>query len=449
LLVEDALISTTTHNQLVTSSKENTMARNFIKFQRGAIHGGKKNLNVHINTLFAVLVISSAFNIFFLHVVFLKKDYGTESGLHYKMLHEYNVPNPNKRNFKHRNHYMTDSWETRSYEKNNKRKVESQLAFEQNLATVHAQLALEPEWGIKRPVINKQNERLGRINRRASRPAENICSLEEQAEHPQAPKIILKGERHCGTNWIDYIIQHNAAHRRSVDSHLTGWKHGFLYPVGFGMPLKANQVLIIITRDVFTWLPKMYGEPYDDIMKSKIDSGMSFSEFIRTTYEADCHPNGNEMRRHRQKYMDHCKSPMEKAENIIQIRTDKYKNWLSMNPDKKTHSSGKDIFIKNRSHLRLESLVDNGEIGQEKAMMEIFQKHCVPVKLPFEAIVEKTNWGGPKKYKGAFDTTAERDKMLAHYSQDDLQFVLSQLDMDFEKDVLGYNYDYVHKLLNS
>ncbi len=45
-----------------------------------------------------------------------------------------------------------------------------------------------------------------------------------------------------------------------------------------------------------------------------------------------------------------------------------------------------------------------------------------------------------------FDAARERMLLLRRYSKEDLRYILSQLDMEFEKK-LGYNYDYVYDML--
>lgn len=135
-------------------------------------------------------------------------------------------------------------------------------------------------------------------------------------------EIIIKGERHSGTKWIEGIISDNIFHaprtrlprnqkrkrrdddeennendRESPQSNLLhhndgdkvkiyrdspnfGWKHGFLPPIGWGKPLGETELMIVVTRDVFTWLAKMYKVTYDEFMQEK-SKELTFSEFIR------------------------------------------------------------------------------------------------------------------------------------------------------------------------
>ena len=258
-------------------------------------------------------------------------------------------------------------------------------------------------------------------------------------------EIILKGERHSGTNWIRRIILENLKGESNIEqeSNNFGWKHGFLAPIGWGEPLSENEILVVVTRDAFTWLPKMFRQPYDPIMAEKAKNG--FSSFLRAGYSAECQP----ARSLCQKYHLQA-SPHETAENIIQIRTQKYKQWLSDAPRNSN---------KNRVHLRLESLTIENDLSdnpvparalQQKLIINQLKDRCVQFQEKFKAVTSKTNrrWKSTDKEKEVFfSPNLEKKNLLKKYSKDDLRFVLSQLDLEFEKEI-GYDYSYVYELLD-
>ena len=95
-------------------------------------------------------------------------------------------------------------------------------------------------------------------------------------------EIILRGERHTGTNLVMQVLKKNLAKAKvEVNSPFYGWKHGLLPPRAWGQPIPADEkVVLVITRGVFTWLPKMYKESYDYHMNEKRNT-LTFSEFIR------------------------------------------------------------------------------------------------------------------------------------------------------------------------
>ena len=285
-----------------------------------------------------------------------------------------------------------------------------------------------------------------------------VLALPEHCSATKTGEIVLKGERHSGTNWIRKIILQNIQGENTIvrDSKHFGWKHGFLPPVGCCEPLSENEILVIVTRDVFTWLPKMMNETYDPIMNGK--RGEGFSSFIRAEYANVCQPADPMFCK---KYKKKA-SPYETADNLVQIRTQKYKQWLSDDPANATYSGSKDSFLKNRIHLRLESVEslstdqridDNNDISakelQRRLIGDPLWDRCVLMADSFREVTSHTTWNGnQKKDKSKIDPLQEKKKMLEMYSKEDLRFVLSQLDLAFEKR-LGYDYSYVYEMLNS
>ena len=298
-------------------------------------------------------------------------------------------------------------------------------------------------------------------------PLPNHCS------GPINGEIVMRGERHSGTNWIRKIMSDNLVIGEStnktkilMDSEDFGWKHGFLYPDGWGKPISENEFLVIITRDVFTWLPKMFNNTYDHIMNRKRYLG--FSKFIREESVGVCHEGRSTKPQRCREFNKKRNSPAyEKAANIIQLRTLKYKQWLSNDPAEASYvGPNKDSFVKNRIHIRLESLTttdqkdgDNGISPidlQRQYVREPLRDHCVLMSDNFTATLTHTNQFA-SKYENVFpgeeqngkkkiDVKEEKRKLLEVYSKEDLRYVLDQLDLDFEKQ-LGYDYGYIHEML--
>jgi hypothetical protein len=278
-------------------------------------------------------------------------------------------------------------------------------------------------------------------------------------------EIVIKGERHTGTNWIRGIIRENVSSQSvkiEQDSNDFGWKHGFLPPEGWGKPISNDEVLVVITRDVFTWLPKMVSESYDPFMNRKRHEG--FSRFIRGKYGGFCQPIDKRLRSSIQKQfcakfkrtffglLDLEDFPAETADNLIKIRNQKYKQWLSDDPADGTYLGSKDSFLKNRIHVRLESMVD-GQIDsgisakdQRQLIGDPLLDRCIPTAENFREVTDYTKWLGRKKNK-TFNAHEEKNMLLENYSKEDLRFVLSQLDLEFENRI-GYDYSYVYEMLN-
>lgn len=251
------------------------------------------------------------------------------------------------------------------------------------------------------------------------------------------------------------------ANQTSLD---IGWKHGFLPPLGWGKPIEENELLLVVTRDVFTWLPKMFSMTYDPDMDNKRKK-MRFSDFIRTDYTARCHPLPQDKKYAKQSHYQvpfcHSFAPntwvqnlfyspgkviAEKASNLVQIRTQKYKQWLSGDPSDDTFEGSREKFLQQRMHISLENLTSH---ERKDVIGNGLTARCVPVYKDFEDVIERTKWKGYKTKIWAgkkFDSQKEKQKLLGRYSKSDLRYVLSQLDLEFEKQ-LGYNYDYVYELL--
>ena len=295
-------------------------------------------------------------------------------------------------------------------------------------------------------------------------------------------EIIVKGERHTGTNWIRHILAQNLPQTMRIpqDSSEFGWKHGFLPPLGWGRPLDDPQMVVVVTRDVFTWLQKMKKQTYDPYMDPWTKKKISMARFLRVGYGAFCQPTPKRTENPIQ--LEFCNTFVknkgwfggwqkeylisETAENVIQIRTQKYKQWLSDDLSDETVKGSKEDFRKNRLHLRLESLtfsdegeggeghdivnVEEDETNQWKVIGKPLLDRCIPVAEYFQAVVTHTkfddNLTQGQRLGTKFDAARERMLLLRRYSKEDLRYILSQLDMEFEKK-LGYNYDYVYDML--
>lgn len=323
-----------------------------------------------------------------------------------------------------------------------------------------------------RKEILKRRERLQ--TNRTLRDLPPYCSSSSSSwpHNPTYKEIIIKGERHSGTNWVRSILEKNVKKSILVDqtSLDIGWKHGFLPPDGWGRPIEQDDLLLVVTRDVFTWLPKMYIETYDPEMKGK-KKGKSFHEFIRLEYTARCQPRLDDPKKHLSTYqVEFCKKfyvegilngkydpgevVAEKAENVIQIRTAKYKQWLSDNPGVEAYTGDKEDYLRRRMHLRLEDLTNttdgmDAKARQENAFVKPLTDRCVPLYDDFHETIERTKWKGfmEKQLHGKeYNPDRERKVLLKRYTKEDLRFVLSQLDLDFEKKI-GYDYGYVYEML--
>jgi len=321
---------------------------------------------------------------------------------------------------------------------------------------------------------------------------------------PVVRTITIRGERHSGTKLVRAVVNSNVIGLTGTNitepDGLYGWKHGFLRPNL--EQIHESDRLIIVTRDVFQWLASMYTEPYKIDEKHNMAygteyasfrthrvgakmffkrAGISFSQFLRANWTDGCHEPFD--------YYKDCTYPFESSKNVVQLRTEKYKNWLSDDPQyfafdsKPPHA--------NRALIRHETIL---ELGQEIAMSnaisgqfgldmkrgDAFKSFGGYVKMlrPDGKDYQRRRpriHPGKRAYKSrergftrpGARVLLEEDEMeeremeerrrissgkpyippsnayiLDKFSMDDVLFVLDNLDWEFETNVLNYTYDY-------
>lgn len=196
---------------------------------------------------------------------------------------------------------------------------------------------------------------------------------------PPPRLIMLLGERHSGTNLIQSLINENTNLQKR---HQYGWKHGVLR--SGDMFDACSDVLLIVARDAFSWVLKMFHEPYNMIF----DDGMEhFGPFLRGKFRS-------QKWEHEEYYREkgvNCSFPMERADNIVKLRTMKYRNWLMKerppfiyNNRNETSAafSNPDLI---RSFVQYENLNVH---GQGAVMGDIFRRHCIPHRTPLKEFNE-------------------------------------------------------------
>ncbi|KAL3787802.1 hypothetical protein HJC23_003551 [Cyclotella cryptica] len=241
----------------------------------------------------------------------------------------------------------------------------------------------------------------------------------------QAKFIAIRGERHSATNLFRQItnkngkfqqpcIHHNDLER--CDAYL-GWKHGFLDPKRDVMD--DDVIMAVMVRDVFSWLVSMFYEPYNMIMNEGTDN---FGTFLRSNYDAICELSG---------YVANCSFPMEQADNLVNLRTKKYRNWIDFLTPSRNETR------KYRwSVIRQEDLV--GLLNQKQTSQAFFREHFIRNRSSKFKVIGKivTNSMQSNQVAGV--------EILRHYTVEELKFVLNNLDLDFERETLGYDYQYVN-----
>ena len=255
----------------------------------------------------------------------------------------------------------------------------------------------------------------------------NLYSMPNKCEGALMPKFIaIRGERHSATNLFRQITNRNGKFQQSCIHHndlqrcdeYLGWKHGYLDSKQDVM--EEDVVTAVMVRDAFSWLVSMFYEPYNMIMKENTDN---FGIFLKSQYNAACEHNIAYIK-------DSCLFPMEQADNLLKLRTKKYKNWIDFlsSPVNETKSYQWSI-------IRQEDLV--GLQNQEQTTKAFFRHHCIQRRSSKFKVVGKfvTNSLQP-------NNVAQQD-ILSRFTIEELRYVLDNLDLEYEKETLGYDYKYV------
>lgn len=223
--------------------------------------------------------------------------------------------------------------------------------------------------------------------------------------------LLIKGERNTGSNWIRQLITTNFQNihflqDRGENTNNYGSKHECLKEENIENINNKNIIMVVVIKDVFYWLVSMYRKTYANKFDRLIQqTNMSFSDFIR----------------HKYSYKYYIGGIIEQAENLIKLREKKNLNWVNANVNKKyiiNYDNAKEelINIANKENINLNDKWDD------------VNKYTKP-KVQADNFVKKSY-----------------DEVMKNYSKDDIQFVLSNLNMEFEKSY-GLNYDYVNNYL--
>lgn len=165
---------------------------------------------------------------------------------------------------------------------------------------------------------------------------------------------------------------------------------------------------------------------------------MRLSKFLHEDWKDGCHEPFD--------YYPDCTYPFEEAENIIQLRTAKYKNWLGN--DTSFFAFNSTFPHETRSFLQYEQIL---KFGQEQAIGSVLRKHGIEIKTGdnFEEFTNEVQMEGVRRLpKNKRFVPKDKMKILEKfYSLDDLRYILDNLDLEFERNVLKYSYNYVLKYI--
>jgi hypothetical protein len=218
-------------------------------------------------------------------------------------------------------------------------------------------------------------------------------------------KFVVKGERCCGTNYLEKLIETNL---RITPYATPEWKHGY-----FGLSITdrvdgaIDYLTVIIFRNVFDWLRSFYLTPYH-LEGTKLGRWIeqpTFSEFIRREVKMFGENNND-------KNMDRHPLSLEHPKNLLELRKWKNENFLNYK------KLSKPVY-----YLKYEDLVKN----PESIIREINDQYF-NVDFIFE------NW---TFYKG--DRSIKYNpKDYFDISIEDQAYLIKNIDWELEREI-GYS----------
>jgi len=221
-------------------------------------------------------------------------------------------------------------------------------------------------------------------------------------------KVIIKGERCCGTNYLYELIKSN------IDVHLCndlGWKHSFINAfVNQNIFYVNNYLLIFIFRDPIDWINSLYKTKWC----LEKNTYTNISEFMRTQPKQRVQDIGHleKLDPKTELYWERHPLTLRLADNICQLR-----NWKNLN-----FLSATNVFP-NVEYIKYEELSKN----PEKFISDLNQKYFNQ-NINFKNVI----W-----YKGCKQHGEYKKKEYPAITNDDFIFIKKELDLEIENKI-GY-----------
>ncbi len=230
------------------------------------------------------------------------------------------------------------------------------------------------------------------------------------------------GERHSGTNFIEFLVKGNLLNNGNETLEYDNWAYGHKhYPCWFELPLNffhgpnrnynfegsEHVLFLVIYRNPYAWLRGMQEGPFDSCLFN-----IEFSQFIRTPWELDPLNYFANIEMQKNPWVDRNPQSGELFENVMKLRSAKIRTMQQI----------KDR-VENIYYINYETLRDFPEqVLQEIA--NLFQLKRTPIFNPV-----LYNKGDPNL--GIFTPR------YLPISPDDMQFINEQLDREIERSI-GY-----------
>ncbi len=238
--------------------------------------------------------------------------------------------------------------------------------------------------------------------------------------------IQIYGERNSGTNYLHFLLEHNIKNIKV--GYKYGWKHGFAKVDQMKDQVNAEDLIICLFKDPYSWLVSMHGKPHHAPQLV----GTTFSEFIRSEWA--CYTGDNYDVR------DLVKDPVTDETEMLYERNpetqQRFANVIKLRSAKIRKVKELQKFWPNIIYMRYEELLQSPRI----TVCDIAGKFKMKLKGPVQ--LSKGYFGKNPNKKWDRSAYYQEKQYLKHYTQEDLTFVNEQIDWEYEN-ILGY-----HKIEN-
>lgn len=226
-------------------------------------------------------------------------------------------------------------------------------------------------------------------------------------------RIQIFGERCSGTNYLEALLSSN------IQAVPIVWDYGFkhFFPK-LDLDNSSDCLFVIIYRNPFEWLRSIYRSPWHAAPELR---GIPFSHFIRKEWwciwDEDAGLTRTNPAYGKEMMMERDPGTGNRFKNILSMRTEKIRAW------EKIRGLAENTLYINYEQLRskpkgiIDTIADNFSIKAENNFYDV------------------KNYKGLKWYQG-LRTRLFREP-LPEVSTDDMEFILSQLDVKLESDI-GY-----------
>lgn len=229
-------------------------------------------------------------------------------------------------------------------------------------------------------------------------------------------KVIVKGERCSGTNYLRTLI--NLNFKSVTTENILGWKHSYLNVFNEEIFGSDNFLVLIISRNPYEWVNSLYNNPWhlSGTNGDKFILPISFSEFIRyEPYNIDEYDYEKFIGLSGVRYIERHPFTLEYPKNVFELRNWKNENFLN-------HSK----ILRNVLYIKYEDLYES-----PKKILDVINENYIHEEYDF---VDERLYKGDE-YAGVFEK-----KIYPKMSDDDFNFFIESIDWNIEEKI-GYSKD--------